>query len=118
MMRLIDPGAMREIVSLQAATRTADDSGGYTEEWEDVDAMSDKFAEIEPLTGREQISALQTEARGTHRVRMWAIEGVKSTTHRIRRHRDDGIMEIVAPPSYDPTRLQMELLCEELEVAE
>lgn len=116
MMNHIDPGKMREIVSIQAATNVPDEVGGFTETWTDLTGWSALRAEIEPLTGNEQIRALQAEATASHRVRVWALDGIKSTQHRIRRHRDGGIMEIVAPPAYTPDRTQMELLCEEIEV--
>lgn len=115
MMTVVDAGSFREQVAVQAFTTTPDDAGGYTETWADVAAWSQLFAEIEPLTGNEQLRAMQAEASGTHRVRMWALEGLKSTAHRIRRNRDGGVMELVAPPAYDPTRLQMELLVREVE---
>lgn len=115
MMKLIDPGRFREPVAIQAFTSTPDGGGGYTETWADVDDWDALFAEIEPLTGNEQIRAMQTEASGTHRVRMWALDDVKSTTHRIRRLRDDVTMEIIAPPAYDPMRQQMEILVREIE---
>jgi head-tail adaptor len=111
----MDPGRFREPVAIQAANRTPDGAGGFTEVWEDVPAWSALWAEIAPLRGDEQILAQQTQASGTHRVRMWAVDGVKSTHHRIRRHRDGAIMELVAPPTFDRERLVMELLAHESE---
>jgi SPP1 family predicted phage head-tail adaptor len=111
----MDPGRFREPVAIQAANRTPDGAGGYTEAWVDVVGWEVLFAEVAPLRGDEQITAQQTQAAATHRVRMWAVEGVKSTHHRIRRHRDGGVMELVAPPAYDRTRLTMELLAHESE---
>jgi SPP1 family predicted phage head-tail adaptor len=112
---MTDPGRFRERVAIQAAARTADGGGGFTEAWADVPAWSALWAEIAPLRGDEQIRAQQTQAQGTHRVRMWAVEGVKSTLHRVRRLRDGGIMEIVAPPTFDRERLTMEMLTHEVE---
>jgi SPP1 family predicted phage head-tail adaptor len=109
-----DPGAFREPVALQAPTRTPDGAGGFTEAWADVPGWT-VFAEVRPLAGNEQIRAQQTTASATHRLRMWALEGVKSTQHRVRVLRDGAIMELVAPPMYDATRLTMELLAHEVE---
>lgn len=115
-MKRIDPGEMNEPVAVQAFVTTPDDAGGYTEAWTDIAEWSRVWAKIEALQGTEQIRALQTEASGGYRVTMWALEGMKSTQHRIRRLRDDAIMELVAPPVYDRDRLQMELLVHEVEV--
>jgi SPP1 family predicted phage head-tail adaptor len=113
---MTDPGRFRERVALQTAARTPDGAGGFTDAWADVPKWAELYAEIAPLRGDEQIRAHQTEAHMTHRVRMWALEGVKSTQHRVRRLRDGGVMEIVAPPIYDAERLVMELLVREVEV--
>ena len=97
--------------------RTPDGAGGYTEAWTDVPQWSAIFAEIEPLKGDEQIRGMQTTATATHRIRLWAAEGVKSIEHRVRRHRDGAIMQIVAPPAYDAMRMTMELLVRDTEAA-
>lgn len=113
----MNPGAMNEQVAIQASTPTTTDAGGQTNAWADVSGWDTLWAEIKPLSGFEQIRAMQTAASATHRVRMYAVEGVKSTLHRLRRHRDDGIMHIIAPPTYDRMRFTMELLVREHEVA-
>lgn len=109
---MMDPGKMRDLVAIQESAQTAVPGGGYTEAWADVADQDALWAEIKPLRGNEQLRAMQTTASATHRVRMWAIEGV-SAAQRIRRHRDGGILQIVAPPVYDETRLGMELLARE-----
>jgi SPP1 family predicted phage head-tail adaptor len=108
----MDPGRFRDPVVIEGPTRTPDGAGGFTETWTSGEQL---WAEIAPLRGDEQIQAQQTTAAITHRVRMWAVEGVKSTRNRVRRLEDDAVMEIVAPPIYDRQKLTMELLVHEVE---
>lgn len=64
-MRLPGLGKMRERVTLQQETPTADGYGGYANSWTDVATV---WAKVEPLTGREQIEASKLQGVVTTRV--------------------------------------------------
>lgn len=55
---------LNRLVTLQTVQRTPDGGGGYTETLVDVATL---WMRIEPLTGREQILAMQTEMERPHR---------------------------------------------------
>lgn len=116
MAKRFDPGNMREPVAVQSVARVRVPGGGYTSTWTDVPEWSALWAEEMPLRGSEQLRGLQLTASATGRLRMWFLAGLKATTHRIRRLRDDTILEIIAPPTPDAERLTMELLVHETEV--
>lgn len=117
MAKRFDPGAMREPVAVQVVTRVRVPGGGRTESWDDVPEWSALWAEEMPLRGSEQLRGLQLTASASLRLRMWYLAGLKATEHRIRRLRDNTVMEIIAPPTPDAERLTMELLVHETEVA-
>ena len=56
-------GAMRQRVTLQQESQTADGAGGYALNWTDVATV---WAEIEPMSGREIRFARRLEARLSH----------------------------------------------------
>ena len=60
-------GHLRKEVVIQSKTETKDALGGITEAWSDLRTV---WAEVEPLTGSEVLSADQIKAHVTHRIRM------------------------------------------------
>lgn len=112
---MINAGRLREKIAIQAFTATPDGAGGYSESWADATGWELIWAAFEPLRGDEQLQAMQTTAHGTHWMRTHYLDGLKSTIHRIRRHRDNAIIEIVAPPTPDAMRLETKALVRETE---
>ena len=72
-------GHLRKEVVIQSKTETRDALGGITETWEDNTTV---WAEVEPLSGSETLSAGQVKAHVTHRIRMRYDERL-TTTRRI-----------------------------------
>lgn len=63
-------GQLRKRVIVQKLGRARDDFGQENDVWTNIVTV---WASIEPLTGREQLTAQQQEANMTHRIRMRAI---------------------------------------------
>lgn len=64
----MNPGRLRNLVTLQAATRTDLEGGGW-EEGPPVDVAT-IWAAIEPLEGSERLRAMQVSASLSHRIRI------------------------------------------------
>lgn len=58
-------GGFRHRVKIQEETATADEGGGYSRTWTDVDTM---WCSIEPVNPREVFQANQIQARVTHKI--------------------------------------------------
>lgn len=114
-MKPFDPGLMREQVAVQVSSRVRIPGGGSTVTWADVPGWTALWAEELPLKGMEQLRGMQLTASASMRLRMWYLAGLKSTEHRIRRIRDNAILDIIAPPQPDAERATMILLVHETE---
>lgn len=68
-----NPGDLRESVTIQQATRTADSAGGFTETWSTFAAV---YASVEPLLGRTKWMAEQAMSEVTAKVRIRYLAGV------------------------------------------
>ncbi len=58
-------GALRHRVVIEQPVRTQNDSGGWTTVWTEVATV---WASVEPLSGGEQLRAMQLEEKISHRV--------------------------------------------------
>jgi len=58
---------LRQKLMLQKEVQTPDTAGGYVRSWEDI---AEVWAEIEPVSGRERLFAMQQESAVTHRLRL------------------------------------------------
>lgn len=65
---MLNPGRLKHFANIEGPIREEDDEGGYTETF---DVVAQAWVEYEPLEGREQLEAMQTQARATGRIRMW-----------------------------------------------
>ena len=63
----IDPGALRNEMSLQARQTTPDGSGGFTEDWVETARV---FARIEPVSADSYFGAGQKLETTSHRITM------------------------------------------------
>lgn len=61
-------GKLRERLTIQRAIRTPDNSGGFATSWQDIPVDPVVFAEIVPLTFREEIRFRQIATQATHRI--------------------------------------------------
>jgi SPP1 family predicted phage head-tail adaptor len=68
-------GALRHRLTIQAAPRVPvrDTTGAAVEVWEDV---AEVWGSVEPLSGRELMSAQQLNAELSHRVRLRYLPGL------------------------------------------
>lgn len=66
---MIRAGRLRDRVEIQRATESVNDVGGVTLVWR---TLAFRWAGIEPLTGRELMSADQTSATVSHRIMLRA----------------------------------------------
>jgi SPP1 family predicted phage head-tail adaptor len=69
-------GSLRHRVTIQQATVTRDAIGGEVKTWE---AVADRWASVEPLTGREFFSAQQEGAQLSARIRLRYLAGIVPT---------------------------------------
>lgn len=67
---------LRQRVTLQEETQTADGVGGYTRSWNDV---AELWVEISPLNGKEKLFAMQRQSTVTHRVVLRFRDGIKAS---------------------------------------
>lgn len=56
---------LKERITIQQVSSTHDDVGGYTQSWSTHVAC---FAEVETLSGREQVIGAQREAQANYRI--------------------------------------------------
>lgn len=66
-------GQLHHRVTLQSASETADGGGGFTATWSDIATV---WARIEPLSGKERMTAQQLENPLTHRITIRHRSGV------------------------------------------
>lgn len=58
-------GQLRHLVTVQSEEKTPDGMGGYSLSWTDGATF---WARIEPISGREQLQAMQLQENITHRI--------------------------------------------------
>ena len=66
-------GKLRHRLTIQSETKLADDGGGYTLGWADVVTV---WGAIKPLSGGEQLRAMQLQDKVSHRIRIRHRSGV------------------------------------------
>lgn len=72
---LIDPGALRTELSLEAPARVSDGQGGFAEGWA---AAGSVFAMLEPVAAQGVFGADQALSQVTHRITVRARETLAS----------------------------------------
>ena len=101
-------GALRHRLTLEAVSRVDDEGGGGIVLWTPV---SEVWAGIEPLPGREVVLADGVKAVVTHEVRLRHREGVDSTMRFVRP--TGGLLEIRAVRDVEERRRWLVCQCEE-----
>lgn len=72
-------GELRQRVTVEAPVVTRNSQGGFGEDWA---VAEQRYAKIEPLSGREFFEAQRVDSDVTHMVTMRYYEGL-TTSHRI-----------------------------------
>ena len=103
---MIDPGRLRERVTIQQATETRNRLGERVSSWS---TFAERWASVEGLSGREVLLAGQQQTEVTHRVRLRYVTGLKATMRILWRSR---ILEITSLLEHND-RSEHELLCTE-----
>ena len=103
-------GPMRKRGAIQSASNTRDDYGEPIPSWS-TDATV--WASIEPLNGRELVSAQQQHAETTHRVRMRYQPGTTVTAAK-RLLFGSRVLEIISVINRKEKKRMLEILCKEI----
>jgi SPP1 family predicted phage head-tail adaptor len=102
----IDPGRLRERVTIQQATATRNRIGETVQTW---GTFAEVWASVEGLSGREVLQSGQQQTEVTHRVRMRYVTGLTQLMRLSWRGR---ILEITSLLEHN-NRTEHELLCVE-----
>lgn len=103
---MIDPGKLRERVTIQQATESRNALGESQQSWS---AWKTVWASVEGLSSREALFSGQQQSDITHRVRMRYVAGLAQTMRLSWRSR---ILEIVSLLEHN-NRSEHELICTE-----
>jgi SPP1 family predicted phage head-tail adaptor len=102
----IDPGRLRERVTIQRATETRNAIGETTQAWA---TYAERWASVDGISAREFLTSGQQQTEITHRVRMRYLDGLTSIMRISWRGR---ILEIASCLEH-ANRSEHELLCTE-----
>jgi SPP1 family predicted phage head-tail adaptor len=103
---MIDPGRLRERVTVQRATETRNALGETVQSWE---TFAERWASVNGLSSREVLLQGQQQTELSHRVRMRYVDGMTSTMRLVWRGR---VLEIASLLEHN-NRSEHELLCTE-----
>jgi len=103
---MIDPGLLRERVTIQQAAETRNALGEVVQGWV---AYTERWASVDNLSSRETLLQGQQKTDLTHRVRMRYVPGLVGTMRLLWRGR---VLEITSLNERD-NRSEHELLCTE-----
>ena len=100
-------GKQRHKVTIQKPTETRDAVGGVTTTWATLGTI---WASVEPLSGKELLSADQLNSIATLRVR---CRYIKNLTHECRIFHKGRSLEIVSAQNIGERGVEYEILCRE-----
>jgi SPP1 family predicted phage head-tail adaptor len=101
-------GRLRDVVTLQRRTNTADGAGGYVESWND---LADVWAHVKSISGKEVFVSGQLQNEVTHRVLIRYYSGLKPNDRVVFEGRNFRIHAINPPTNKNSA---MELNCIEV----
>ena len=101
-------GQLRHLVTIEQRSSTPDTYGEPAQTWTTLHA--NQPASIEPLSGRELITAQAVQSDVTHRLRMRYVAGVQ-TKHRILF--GSRVFDIRAVRDVNERNIELEMLCTE-----
>jgi SPP1 family predicted phage head-tail adaptor len=102
----IDPGRLRERITIQQATEVRNRLGETTQTWS---TYVERWASVEGLSGREVLLSGQQQTEVTHRVRLRYVDGLSQQMRILWRGR---VLEITSLLEHI-NRTEHELLCVE-----
>jgi len=88
----LDPGKLRERVTIQQATERRNSLGETTLEWA---TFAERWASVEGVTAREALGAGQLEVSITHRVRLRYVTGMTQNMRLVWRGRTLDIVSLL-----------------------
>ena len=103
---MIDPGRLRERVTIQSATETRNAMGETTQTW---GTFAERWASVQGISAREFLLSGQQQTEISHRVRLRYVDGLTSTMRILWRGR---VLEIASALEHN-NRSEHELLCTE-----
>ena len=103
---MIDPGKLRERVTVQQATQTRNSLGEAVLSWADWQTV---WASVDGVSAREALAAGQQDVTITHRVRMRYLNGL---TQNMRISWGGRTLDIVSILEHN-NRSEHELICQE-----
>lgn len=103
---MIDPGRLRERVTIQNATETRNAMGETTQTW---GTFAERWASVQGISAREFLLSGQQQTEISHRVRLRYVDGLTSTMRVLWRGR---VLEIASALEHN-NRSEHELLCTE-----
>lgn len=103
---MIDPGRLRERITIQAATETRNAIGEVVQSWA---TFAERWASVDGLSSREFLIQGQQQTDITHRVRLRYVDGFTSTMRILWRGR---VLEITSLLEH-ANRSEHEALCTE-----
>jgi SPP1 family predicted phage head-tail adaptor len=106
LLRSIDPGKLRERVTIQQAVETRNELGESQQAW---GTWKTVWASVEGLSSREALFSGQQQTDITHRVRMRYVDGLSQNMRLLWR---DRVLEIVSLLEHN-NRSEHEMVCTE-----
>lgn len=103
---MIDPGKLRERVTVQVASGTTNSVGELVLSWADSSAV---WASVEGVSAREQLLSGQSQVAISHRVRLRYLPGLTQSNRFVWRNRT---LEIVSLLEHG-NRSEHEAICQE-----
>ena len=103
---MIDPGRLRERVTIQQATETRNGLGETVQSWA---TFAERWASVDGLSSREVLLQGQQRTEVSHRVRMRYVDGMTGTMRILWSGR---VLEITSLLEHN-NRSEHELLCTE-----
>jgi SPP1 family predicted phage head-tail adaptor len=102
----LDPGRLRERITIQVATERRNSLGETTLEWA---TFAERWASVEGVTAREALDLGQVDVQLTHRVRLRYVTGMTQNMRLLWRGR---VLEIVSLLEYG-NRSEHVAICQE-----
>lgn len=103
---MIDPGRLRERITIQNASETRNAMGETTQAW---GTFAERWASVQGISSREFLLSGQQQTEITHRVRLRYVDGLTSTMRVLWRGR---VLEIASLLEHN-NRSEHEMLCTE-----
>jgi len=104
----MDPGALRDLLSLQQAVTVGDGVGGHVESWTETAQL---FGRIEPVGASRRFGAGQTLEKASYRVTIRFRDAVASGMRLVSQGRIHSILTV-----RDPDETGRYLICETEEI--